>query len=550
MSFLGILQSRYLEHVPGTVILESNTELESFTTNFKRGEGKFSHVILVPQPSADPNDPLNYSVTKKNVILSICCFGAILFAATTGPLLNAALGLLVIEFGISFTQVTQYVTGYHLLVVGVTGPIISACSRKWGRRPVFLFSTLFGLIGAIVGSVTTSINGLLAARVVQAFSTSAYESVVLTLIGDIFFVHQRGLVASIVQFFLGTMTNLSTIIAGIIATNLNWRYCFYFMAMCSGIQLIALFFLVPETSYIRNTGTEANQIDDDTVLKGPRAEMVENISAPGPNAGDTVSVTPTPLKKTYLQELAIFTGTHSEEPFLQLLIAPFACSLNLAVLWVILLGGGYAAFTIAPLYVMSQLFSAPPYNLSAEGVGFLNTGPLVGGILATLLLAAINDPAIGWASHKNHGVYEPEFRLLLLLLGIVTGPGIIGFGYLAQNGDSYYATSASHGVAMFGVTIVAVLTSNYILDAYRNLSNEVFISSMMFKNFMLFGMSYYINNVVAEKGPRYTFIWFGGAALVMILSVPVVFIFGKIYRSYWHRHNILEKLGIMTHAEL
>jgi hypothetical protein len=199
---------------------------------------------------------------------------------------------------------------------------------------------------------------------------------------------------------------------------------------------------------------------------------------------------------------------------------------------------------------MSQLFSAPPYLLSAEGVGFLNTGPLIGGILATLLLAAVNDPAIGWASHNNNGVYEPEFRLLLLLLGIVTGPGIIGFGYLAQNGDSYYATSASHGVAMFGVTIVAVLTSNYILDAYRNLSNEVFISSMMFKNFMLFGMSYFINNVVAEKGPRYTFIWFGGVALVMMISVPVVFIFGKIYRGYWHRHNLLEKLGIMTHAEL
>ncbi|KAH7137413.1 major facilitator superfamily domain-containing protein [Dactylonectria estremocensis] len=552
MSSFGILQSRHLEHVPGTVILEADPELDNITTAFKHGEGKFANVILVPQPSTDPNDPLNYSATKKMAVLSICCFGGILFAATTGPLLNAALALLVVEFEVSFTQVTKYVTGYQLLVVGITGPVVSACSRKWGRRPVFLVSSIFGLIGSVVGSVTTSINGLLAARIIQGFSTSAYESVILTIIGDMFFVHQRGFAASLVQFFIGTLTNLCTMIAGVIATHLNWRYCFYLMAMCSGLQLILLFLFVPETSFIRTNGTEANQLNEAADVKNAHAAHVENAAAASPlhTTDTTSSSTPAPPKKTYLQELAVFTGTHSDESFFHLLLAPFASCLNLAVLWVILLGGGYAAFTIAPLYVMSQIFSAPPYNLSAEGVGFLNIGPLIGGILATVLLSLVNDPIIGWASRKNHGIYEPEFRLLILLLGCLTGPGVIAFGYLAENGDSYYATSACHGVAMFGVTVVAVLTSNYILDAFRNLSNEVFISSMMFKNFLLFGMSYFINDVVAENGPQYTFKWFGGTALVMMLTVPVVFVLGKVYRSYWHRHNIIEKLGLMTHSEL
>ena len=27
----------------------------------KKGQGRFSHVVLVPQPSDDPNDPLNVS---------------------------------------------------------------------------------------------------------------------------------------------------------------------------------------------------------------------------------------------------------------------------------------------------------------------------------------------------------------------------------------------------------------------------------------------------------------------------------------------------------
>lgn len=30
-------------------------------SQLKHGSGRFSHVILVPQPSDDPNDPLNVS---------------------------------------------------------------------------------------------------------------------------------------------------------------------------------------------------------------------------------------------------------------------------------------------------------------------------------------------------------------------------------------------------------------------------------------------------------------------------------------------------------
>ncbi|KAJ5703676.1 MFS general substrate transporter [Penicillium malachiteum] len=456
MPSFGVLESSHLEHVPGTVLLEpDDPEIEVFTTNFKRSEGKFAHVILVPQPSSDPNDPLTFSSSKKSAILITCCFGAILFAATTGPLLNAALELLVIEFDVSFTLVTQYVTGYQLLVVGITGPIVSACSRKWGRRPIFLFSSLFGLIGAIIG-----LNYIID----QWFISRENRARILH--------ERRGLVASIVQFFIGTITNLSTMIAGVIATHLNWRYCFYFMAMCSGIRLIALFFLVPETSFHRTTGTEANQMDYDTGPKGSGTEMIEDVSAARTmtNIPDTF-----PPKKTYLEGLNVFNGSHLDEPFFRLLIAPIACCLNIAVMWVILLGGGFVAFCIAPLYMMSQLFSAPPYGLTAEGVGFLNTGPLIGGILATLLLSVVNDPIIG---------------------------------------------------------------------------NEVFILSMMFKNFLLFGMSYFINNVVSEKGPQYTFLWFGGAALVMMITVPFVYVLGNVYRSYWHRHNILEMWGIMTNAEL
>lgn len=47
---------------PGTALLDDHTNLVSNETlsHLKKGTGRHSHVVLVPQPSDDPNDPLNW----------------------------------------------------------------------------------------------------------------------------------------------------------------------------------------------------------------------------------------------------------------------------------------------------------------------------------------------------------------------------------------------------------------------------------------------------------------------------------------------------------
>jgi hypothetical protein len=70
-----------LDHVPGTVLLNDEAaHVESVTQGLKHGKGKDSHIVLSPQPSADPNDPLNWSPWKKELITIILCLGAMLNA--------------------------------------------------------------------------------------------------------------------------------------------------------------------------------------------------------------------------------------------------------------------------------------------------------------------------------------------------------------------------------------------------------------------------------------------------------------------------------------
>lgn len=55
----AISEDRKLDNVPGTGLLSAKADQLSTdeAKELKHGTGKFSHVILIPQPSEDPRDP-------------------------------------------------------------------------------------------------------------------------------------------------------------------------------------------------------------------------------------------------------------------------------------------------------------------------------------------------------------------------------------------------------------------------------------------------------------------------------------------------------------
>lgn len=192
---LWILESNSTRrgHVPGTVILaEQEAHSEALTGNLKHGKGRYQHIVLSPQPSDDPNDPLNWPLAKKLALVSTIALGAATVAGTIGPLLNASLFVIALEFQRPIGDIAE-VAGYQLLVAACSAPFVSAASRKYGKRPMFLFASAVPLIGTIVGSFAEGYNKLLTARIIQGFGAAAYESLIFAVIGDMFFVHERGL---------------------------------------------------------------------------------------------------------------------------------------------------------------------------------------------------------------------------------------------------------------------------------------------------------------------------------------------------------------------
>ncbi|KAH7379889.1 serine/threonine kinase 16 [Cadophora sp. MPI-SDFR-AT-0126] len=539
-----VLDDNHLPRVPGTVILEEEqAHSENVTGNLKHGTGKNSHVVLTPQPSDDPNDPLNWSTARKMSIMLITGLGTILYGSTFGPLLNASIIVISVDLNVSITDVTL-LSGYQILVVGCTAPFVSALSRKFGKRGLFVLSAISAVVGNIIGSTSKDYNQLLAARIIQGISVSTYESLLLVVVGDLFFVHQRGIYMSIVSFLLAAISNLASVVTGPITTNLGWKYLFHiFVAISAGHTILQILF-VPETTYVRAKKYEIDELatgyEEAELEKGPRSQELENM---------VTRQTTIPAKKTFLQNMKLFDGTYSDENFIQLVIAPFAVCANLSVLYIVIVQGWFVCLFVAIAFVIAQIFGLPPYLLTPSGIGYLSLGPFVGGVIALLLFGAVTDPLIMFMTRRNKGVYEPEYRLLIGILGLVSGAGLFGYGYVTQNAGSPYVAATLHGIVLFGVMAELVSTSAYALDAYRDMSNEIFIMGMLVKNFLLYGFTYFINDWLARSGPKEVFFVFGGTGFGIMIGMPIMYVFGKKYRSFWHRHNLLEKWGVRTHAE-
>lgn len=167
-------------------------------------------IILVPQPSDDPDDPLvsrtrkpsypfstlstrliqiqNWPRRKRDTILLILCLIS-LIASTLSPLLAANTVALSLHYGVNFTQSAR-LTAYHLLGVGVAGFIFVASARVWGKRHLYLLGTLLIIVSSAWGGASAgSFNSLLAARVVQGIGLAPFEALVNASVGDLYFVH-------------------------------------------------------------------------------------------------------------------------------------------------------------------------------------------------------------------------------------------------------------------------------------------------------------------------------------------------------------------------
>lgn len=292
------------------------------------------------------------------------------------------------------------VSGYNLLAAGCIGPFVAAFGRKYGKRPVFLVSALFDIIGTAIGETKISYNYLLAARIVQGFSTSAYESLIIATVGDIYFVHQRGSRISFINFVLNSASSLSSVICGQVFQGLGWLWLFHLFQIFIVIQFLLTLFFVPETTFIRDTRYDIDTGAEEKLsslakIGGEHTETVNEVN------GESQVVRPP--KKTFVQEMAVWTGTYSDDSIFKFLLGPFITLLNPAACYAIIASGLLNSWYVGSAIILAGIFSGPPWTFNASQIGYVGFGPFIGGMLGSIVTAVASDRVIKYMAKRNNG---------------------------------------------------------------------------------------------------------------------------------------------------
>lgn len=108
-------------------------------------------------------------------------------AGALGPILAPAQANIAREFGIPISK-AALPAGYPLLTSGLGAFLAQAWVPVFGKRSAYIFSTMILFATTVWNGYATSFDSLLACRIVQGFGNGAYESIVISSIGDLFFV--------------------------------------------------------------------------------------------------------------------------------------------------------------------------------------------------------------------------------------------------------------------------------------------------------------------------------------------------------------------------
>lgn len=129
----------------------------------------------------------------------------------------------------------------------------------------------------------------------------------------------------------------------------------------TGINFLSVLFFVPETRYDRNVGISPATTISDTVL--PSEDALEKaVSLTGRETpGSPVSEQVQAPKKTYVQELSLWSGTPADTNLLKMFIRPFPLIVYPAVLFAFL---GYA---VSLAWVVAVNILVRPCALTISG---------------------------------------------------------------------------------------------------------------------------------------------------------------------------------------
>lgn len=547
-----------VDYVPGTTnILTGKDDVSPDNASTGRPLKRTKKgVILFPQPSDLPNDPLNWSSTRKMWHFFLLSFITGLTAAISNDAGSAQDSLNAI-YGISYDSMNTG-AGVLFLFIGWLCIFLAPALSLYGRRITYIVCLLSGLLGSVWFAVARKTADTIWSQAFVGLSEACSEAQVQQSLADIFFQHQLGSVLTVYIMSISVGSFLGPLIAHLISESQTFRWVGWWGAIICGITLVVTVLTCEETVFDRSkyipvyesTGDSSDNGADDLALE-KAGDLKEKLGTL-PENGVTVSTT-----RENASDSSYTDGEAQSEKLM-----PFHKRIALITPSPYLVGWGFKqyvhrffiyfkVFTLPAVWISGVLwglqdaymtfflttqdtyFSLPPWNYSGTGVGVLNVATLVGAIIGCFMSGVLSDKHVYWMAKRKDGLYEPEYRLWLLFITLIISPlGLIMFGVGAQKGDEWPPAVVYVGLGFigFGWGSIGDTAMSYLMDSYPEIVIQGMVGVSIINNTLACIFTFTCSDWLDAAGTSHTYIALAVIDFVSIAFIIPTLIWGKTWR--------------------
>ncbi|KAI6776500.1 hypothetical protein HG530_000445 [Fusarium avenaceum] len=500
-------------------------------------------VVLVPTPSPDPKDPLNLPPWRKYTIILLVGFYSGISVLGTSGLGSVAPELYQLYHNDDPKRISDLLT-YPTLFMGIGNLLSMPLANAVGRRPIFLFSLLLLVVSGIWCACSTSLSSHIAGRNIFSLAAGQSEALAPLIVQEIHFLHQHGVKLS---YFVGVQNTLTAALftaTTYIVPSIGLPWWYGIMTIINGCTMILSFFFLTETRFERPEDATEGAVH-------LRLDKNGNIASEGTNevlfqvtTRQGVVLQPEKFgERTWKDDLRIFHGkadwkslvSFYKDVGLSLILPP--------IFWIFILNGAFLGLYIYQASTFAVILVQPPYSFSPELLGYVQLVQIVDCLIAVPILGYGSDIICRFMSRRRNGVFEPEYRLIVLVIPAAAAIiSAVFYGRAAASPNDYHwmAIVAPYHLGFFAFLGANLVGITFVMDSYPNKSGPLLLVVCAGRGFVSFGLSYATVPSIESLG-------YDGAMNILAIICGVlsgfgivVYFIGKRVRE-WARRRIWPK---------
>lgn len=339
------------------------------------GEG---HIFLIPTPTEDPADPLNWHPFRKAVVLGLLILWSSAALSIQAFLLNYIPSLEERFPEANAYQINMLIT--LLMVMIAPGQLFfTPLAIAYGRRLSMLLATALLLASSLWGAYSGSYGSLLAARIFEGLAAGPTDCMVYVIVSEFTFIHERGTMLGIVmagQMILQLGLSIAT---NYMAITIGFKTPFLMFAGVAAATLVGFFFFLPETRYLRDENYDLPRVRLDEFPAFRRRVA----------AGVSGQYEPFTVKKQLKPWASKISGsdTNSVRWFFKRMGKH---SLSPIMWWTVGINTIMCGSLLAASTYYAIMLVSPPWSWAPQNVGLINLGPAVAAAGKCCLMLASN----------------------------------------------------------------------------------------------------------------------------------------------------------------